>query len=57
MTGYVSTQGQVLIIRYPVPPRTGSSGELPAIQIEPAPAQNCTSNIAYVVYEPYIMEE
>lgn len=51
---YVSRQGKVLAIRYPVPPRTGSSGDLPAMQIEPAPAQSAASDyVAYIVYEPY----
>lgn len=54
MANYVSRMGKVLVIRYPVPARTGSSGDLPAIEIEPAPSQNAASDyVAYIVYEPY----
>jgi hypothetical protein len=54
MASYVSTQGQVLVIRYPVKGRTAASGPLPPIRIEPAPGQSAANRgVAYVVYEPY----
>jgi hypothetical protein len=55
MAQYVGQHGTVLVIRYPVRPRTSGDGPLPPIFIGPGPQGQSASSeyIAYTVWEPY----
>jgi hypothetical protein len=55
MPTYYSHEGRVLVVRYPIKPRTASDGPWPPIRIGPAPQGQVGTNdyIAYTVWEPY----
>jgi len=55
MQSYYSQAGRVLVVRYPIKPRTASDGPPPPIEIGPGPRGQVATDdyIAYTVWEPY----
>lgn len=54
MHTYASHEGIVLVVHYPIKPRTASDGPPPPLTIGPGPRGQTATNasIAYTVWEP-----